>query len=215
MAVIESPDGLSVMGVDPKFDAARVSLRPAEVTGWVSIGAKSGLVTGLAAGGAVFSLRNLSANLLMVRRVGIGFTCTTGFTAAQALDWGLIVARNFTTSDTGGTAISLVANNAKHRTSLDTFTSVDCRISTTAVLGAGTKTLDTNTLSVVNAYALATTAGNILPATQDNLLQHAAGDHPLILAQNEGINIQNLTLMGAGGVGFVYVNLEVAEATAY
>jgi hypothetical protein len=208
-------DGTTVQKVDPTFGAARVSIRPAEVTTWQSIGAQSGLMTLVAANGAIFSLRNLSSNLLLVRRVGIGYTCTTGYTAAQKIDFGLMVARAMTTSDTGGTAIALVANNTKLRTSMNTFTSVDCRISTTAALGAGTKTLDTNHLSQIGGWTLAATAGVVIPFNSGNLFSHDAGDHPIVLGMNEGINIMNLTVGGAAGVGIAYINIEVAEATSF
>lgn len=215
MAVIEGATTGALAEVDPLFDAMRVSLRPMEANGWLSIAAMSGAVTAIAANAAVFSFRNISANPVAVRRVGLGFICTTGFTAAQQLNWGLKVARAFTASDTVGTAIALVANNGKLRTSHNTFTSVDCRISAAAALGAGTKVLDTNDLGIAGAYAPAATAGVLLAPQSSNLLSHDAGDHPLILAQNEGFNIMNLTLMGAVGVGTLYVNLELAEVVTY
>jgi len=125
------------------------------------------------------------------------------------------VARAFTASDTVGNAIALTGNNCKVRTSLGTLTSVDCRISAAAALTAGTKTLDTNDLGVVGGFAPTTTTGVVIAPALSNLFSDDAGDYPIILAQNEGINIMNLTAMGAAGVGTLYVNLEVAEATAY
>ena len=55
----------------------------------------------------------------------------------------------------------------------------------------------------------------LLAASDRNLLSHDAGDYPLVLATNEGFNIMNLVAMGAGGVGTLYVNMEVAEAASY
>lgn len=205
----------NVMEVDTVFKAARMSLRPAEVLGWYSIGAQSGLITGVAANGALFSFRNLAANPIIVRRIGVGFTCTVGFTGAQVLDWGLNIARAFSASDTGGTAIAVTGSNTKHRTSLATPTSIDCRIATTGALTAGTKTLDTNTVAQVGAFAAASTVGVMVQAAPNNLLSHDAGDYPLVLAQNEGFNILNLAAMGAAGVGKFYVNMEFAEAASY
>lgn len=205
----------NVMEVDTSFKSARVSIRPPESLAWLSVGAQSGAVTGIAANGPVFSFRNISANPILVRRVGIGFVTTTGFTAAQAVDFGLMFARAFTASDTGGTAIALTGSNTKHRTSMGALTSVDCRIATTGALTAGTRTLDTNTLAQQGGYALAATAGTTIPVGQENLFQHTADDYPLVLAQNEGFIIQNLTAMGAAGIGRLYVNMELAEATTY
>jgi hypothetical protein len=206
-------DGASIAEVGATHKAQRVSLRPTEAIAWHSIGAISGALTAAAAGGAVFSLRNLSSNLLLIRRVGVGFITTTAFTTPQMVQYGLMVARNFTVSDSGGTAISLISNNTKYRTTLALPTSIDCRIATTAALTAGTKTLDTNTLAVQGGFSGA--VGVTLAPAQDNLLQHTPGDYPLVLGQNEGINIQNLLLMGAAGVGSFFVNLEFAEVASF
>ncbi len=206
-------DGVTVQKIDSTFGAGRVSLRPVEVSAWNSLGAQSGGLTGLAANAAVFSLRNISANLLMIRRVGVGFVTTTAFTTAQKIDYGLMFARAFSASDASGTAIALTGNNTKQRTSLGTLTAVDCRISAAGALTAGTKALDTNHLGQIGGWSNA--QGTTIAPAQDNLLQHAAGDYPIILAQNEGINIMNLTAMGALGVGNFYVNLEFAECSNY
>lgn len=214
MPVSESLAGV-VMEVDPTFKASRTSIRPMECLAWVPVGARSGALTGAVANSAVFSFRNLSANPIIIRRVGVGLIATTGFTAAQELAWGLKVARAFTVSDSAGTPVALTGNNCKARTSLGTLTSVDCRIAAAAALTAGTKTLDTNDIGVTGTYAPATTAGVLLTPSDRNLLSHDAGDHPLVLATNEGFNIMNLVAMGAGGVGTLYVNMEVAEAASY
>jgi len=205
-------DGSTTQQLDSTFQASRVTLRPCQVTSYVSVGAQTGLITTVAANGAIFSLRNLSSNLLLVRRVGVKFVCTTAFTTAQRVDYGLMAARAFTASDTGGTAIALTGNNCKVRTSLGTLTSVDCRIATTGALTAGTKTLDTNTVAQDSGWIGAIGASF---GAADNLLSQASGDYPVVLAQNEGFNIMNLTLMGATGVGIAYVNLEIAEAVSY
>lgn len=205
--------GVNQLEVDAAFKAARVSLRPPEVTGWFGLGAQSGLLTGAAANSAVFSFRNLGANPVLLRRLGVGFIATTAFTTAQRVDFGLLVARAFTASDTGGTAIALTGNNAKVRTSLATLTSVDTRIASTGALTAGTKSLDTNHLGQIGGWVGAV-GGGIAPAP-NNLWSHDAGDHPLVLAQNEGFNVMNLTAMGAAGVGILYVNLELAETLSF
>lgn len=212
MAIIESgsPDA-SKMRVDAAFNAARVSVRPMDTLAWLSVGAATGAITGVAANGPIFSLRNLSANLIIVRRVGIGFLTTTAFTTAQAMSFGLQVARSFTVSDSAGTAIALTGSNAKHRTSMANATSLDVRIAAAAALTAGTRALDANLLSVQAAFSGA--AGVTLAPALDNLFAHDTSDYPLVLAQNEGLLVVNLTAMGATGVGSAFVNLEFAEVT--
>lgn len=206
-------DGSSVVAADSTMKALRSTLRPMEALAWHSVAAKSGNLTTIAAAAAIFSLRNISANPLAIRRIGIGFTLTTAFTAAQIMEFGLMFCRGFTASDTGGSAIALSGSNTKVRTSLATPTSLDCRISTTTALGAGTKVRDSNYLGMQSFWAGA--IGNGLTPSLNNLFSHDAGDYPIILAQNEGLNIENITLMGAAGVGIAYVNFEVAEALSF
>ncbi len=214
MAIIQSGSAAgTALLVDPNFGAARVAMRPIDVLGWNSVGVATGLVTGLAAGATIFSFRNLSANPVLVRRVGVGFVTTTAFTAAQLMSFGLTVARSFTASDSGGTAIALTGSNAKHRTTLATPTSLDCRVATTAALTAGTRTLDANSMAVAAGWSGA--AGVTIPPALNNLLSHDTGDYPLVLAQNEGLIVVNLTAMGAAGVGVATVAIEFAEASAF
>jgi hypothetical protein len=206
-------DGVSVAAVDPQHSAQRVSLRPPQALGFFSIGAQSGALTAVGANGPVFALRNASSNLIMIKRVGVGFILTTAFTTPQIVDFGLAVARSWTAADAGGTAIAVTGNNGKHRTSLASPVSLDARIAAAAALTAGTRTLDANTLGQIGAWAGAIGAG--VTPSPDNLFSHNTGDHPLILAQNEGIIIQAMTAMGATGIGRLYVNIEFGEVGSY
>ena len=197
--------------VDAAFKAARVSIRPVEVINWLSYGAVSGALAGVAANGPLFSLRNTGANLLMVRRVQVGFVTTAAFTAAQGLVYQMLKANGFTVSDTGGTALYVAGQN-KHRLGFTNITAApDIRISTTAALGAGTRTLETVSMGI--AGGTSNGLGTSMPMTA--LLSHDTGDHPVILAQNEGLVITNVIAMGAAGVIQLHVNIELAEMASY
>ncbi len=214
MAIIQSGSAAgTALLVDPAHGAARVSVRPNDVLSWISVGAASGSLTGIAGNAGLFSFRNLSANPIIVRRVGVGFVTTTAFTAAQMVSFGLFAARAFTASDSGGTAIAFTGANGKHRTSLGTPTSLDCRIATTVALGSGTRTLDVTALGVQAGWSGA--AGTTISPALNNLMSHDTGDYPIVLAQNEGLVIANLTAMGAGGAGIATVAMEFAEASAF
>jgi hypothetical protein len=215
MAVLEDPNTGSMAAVDASKSALRASLRPFELTGYSAFGAQSGALTGVAANGPVFSLRNAAGNgeLLLVRHVGLGFLTTTAFTTAQIVDYGLFFARSFTASDSGGTAISVSGNNAKVRTSLGAPNSMDARIATTAALTAGTRTLDTNALAQIGAWSGG--AGQGIVPVQNNLWDQYTGDQLIVLAPNEGLVIANLTAMGAAGVIRLYVNVEFAISGAF
>jgi hypothetical protein len=216
MAVLEDPNSGALAYVDTTMKALRASLRPFELTGAFGIAAQSGALTGVAAGGAVFSLRNNAGNgeLFVVRRLGVGFLTTTAFTTAQAIDFGAYVARNFTVSDSAGTAIALTGNNQKLRTSHAVPNSADCRISAAAALTAGVRTLDPQPIGVVAGWAGGVGQGIISPFTC-NLWDQYSGDHQLVLAPNEGLIIAPITAMGAAGVGRLYVNAEIAVVASY
>lgn len=212
---IQNAGGTVVADVDTKFKALAVSIRPAEVTGWFSLADKSGAVTVINANGLVFVLRQAAATLLLVRRVGLGFIATTGFTAAQVLDFQMRISRAYTVGPTNGTALAVTGNTNKHRTSFDSPTAIDCRISTTTALTPGTRTQDTNFVGMIGAYATAAGVGAIIPPSRNNLFDHDPEDYPIVLQQNEGIEVQVTTTMGAGGVGNIYASVEFAEVTAY
>lgn len=211
MAVQIQGAGGAVGEVDATRQALRVSLRPAECIGYYSVAGPSGALTAVAANGPVFSFRNTGANLILVRNIRVGFITTTAFTAAQGLVYSLVKANSFTASDTGGTALYVAGSN-KHRNSFTNIASApDIRISTTAALTAGTRTLETVSMSIAGGSS--TGVGTSMPIT--DLLENDAGDHPLVLAQNEGFIVTNLVAMGAAGVIQLHVGIEFMEATAY
>ena len=211
MAIQLIGTGAAIQEIDAAFKAARVSIRPVEVINWLSYGAVSGALAGVAANGPVFSLRNTGANLLMVRRVQVGFVTTTAFTAAQGLVYQVLRASGFTVSDSGGTSLYLAGQN-KHRLSFTNIAAApDLRISSTAALTAGTRTLET--VSMGNAGGTSNALGSSMPKIA--LLSHDTGDHPMILAQNEGLVVTNVIAMGAAGVIQLHVNIELAEVASY
>jgi hypothetical protein len=211
MAFIEGPSG-NIEEITTNFKAGRVAIYPKDALSWVSFSARAAHSAGIASG-TLFSFRNISANPILVNRVGIGYITTTAFTTPQIVDFSLFIARAFSASDTGGTAIALTGNNGKVRTSLATLTSVDCRITSGALLTAGTRTLDTNALATVGWFSNGVGTG-VTPAI-NNLYAASDGDYEIILAQNEGFVINNATAFGAVGVGSIYVNVELAELSSY
>lgn len=204
---ILSADGAVTAEVDATHKAQRASLRPAQVLSWSSIADKTGLVTVLAANATLFSLRNTGANVVLVRRVQMQWITTTTFTAAQRLEYGLYIA-SFSSADAGGTALN--AGSGKHRTTMST-PAIEARIALTTALTAGSRTLSPSPVGIAAMFS------NAVGATmqQTSLLSQDAGDHPIVLGTNEGLVLNNLVLMGAAGVGVVYLNVEFAEAASY
>jgi hypothetical protein len=218
MAIIQSGANSTVLQtIDPTFLAARTSNRPPEILGAYSLGLVSGALTVAAAGATVYSFRwapPTATNLCMVRRVRVGFSTITAFTAAQALQYSMTIARAFNANDTGGTAALFTqTNTGKLRTVMPNSSFVgggQIMISNTGAMTAVTRTLDTQALGFVQGSS--TAIGTTLPSTP--IYDHQAGDYPLILANNEGFVISNVTTMGAAGVINLTVTVEWMELAA-
>lgn len=218
MAIIQSGANSTVLQtVDPTMLAARTSERPPECLGAYSMGLTSGALTVVAAGGTVYSFRwapAVTTNLCMIRRVEIGFSTITAFTAAQTLQYSMQIARQWTASDTGGTAALFTqTNTGKMRTTMPTSAFAgggQIMIANTGANTAGTRTLDTQAIAFTqgSSTALATTMLN------NPIYQHQTGDYPMILAANEGFIINNVQVMGAAGVINLTVNVEWMELAA-
>jgi len=195
------------------FRAAAVEIKPPEY-GSLGIYRKtmqSGtMAAGLAADSPVFSFRWSHATYLgVVQKIilnGMG-SSATGFTAGFA-NFRVYPARTFTASDSSGTAGTISGNNAKLRTNMATTSVGDIRISSTATLTAGTRTLDTDAIGGY-AFTIDTTANKqfITPTVLFD------GDMPLVLATNEGFVIQ--ATVPATGTWIFGVTVHWAEVTAY
>lgn len=186
-------------------------------------GASGQMAAGLAANSPVFSFRNASA-VRKVRILAVNVNAAvgaTGFTAGAAL-LSMVIARAFTVSDSGGTALSGGAagnNNNKLRTSQPsglvlTTTGGDIRIASTATLTPGTRTLDANASGNIVAPAGAAGTGMIqdTPLYSDYTTLYGL---PLVLGQNEGFVI-NATVPATGtwqfGIRVLYAEIDGGPA---
>ena len=181
--------------------------------------ASTGAVTGVAArtatAGFLFTMRNptASAASLYVKRIAARFIATTAYGTAQETGADLILARSYTASASGGTAVdvgSTVANTGNLAATFATsvITANCTRVATTDAFTAGTQTLDANPIGVVSGWTSA--IGIMVPeATAGaasgfaSLFDYKASAHemPIKLVADEGFVIRNLILMGATGVG--------------
>lgn len=190
----------------------------------------TGVYNGLAANTPLWSLRWGDATRFgIILRVRVYVFTSTAATAASITERQLIIARAFTASDTGGTAATLTGNNQKMRTSMGTSLVTDMRIG--APITAGTRTLDAapiattigwqpllNTgmsiggvggVSTVAATSSAV-AGGIEPA---RLWDAVTGkDHPIVLAQNEGVVVRIGAVQPTTAVQQTLVMIDWAEA---
>lgn len=205
----------NILEVEANTKAARVTLRPEDYgsLGIYSLGAPSGVMAAaLAANSPIFSFRWTHAtNLCLVKRVVFSAGSILAFAAGVA-QFNLFVARSFTVVDSGGTSILPSGNQNKLRTSgMGTTLLGDARISSTATLTAGTRTLDSNAIANAVVGVPAVAGQQLLQPYA--MVDQRPGEHPIILAQNEGLVIQ--ATVPATGTWTFGVKLDWSELTAY
>lgn len=194
MAIQIQGNGGTVADVDgTNFRALRTVRRPMDygALGSYAIAGRTGtMAAGLAANAPVFSFRwGDATRLCAVTSIhcsggGSIVAFAAGFTNLE-----VVVARSFTASDTGGTALTPTANAQKLRTSMGTSLVTDVRVASTATLTAGTRTLDAQPLGSVTSSVTAT-AGTPLWSPIHLYELNENDGQPLILAQNEGFIIR-------------------------
>lgn len=215
----------NIAEVDPTFCAQRTSLRPIEYAPlngalgghFRAAFTYSNTAAKPAATSPIFSLRNIDQQkLLVIKRVQLWLACTTGYTAALAQDAALWFARNFSASDSGGTALSIAAGGRLYTSKMAASilgNSVIGQISSGDTLTAGTRLLDTYPLGYA-AWVNPATAGAVVGPFQ--LFDTSPGDHPIVCGLNEGIVITSpIGNAQAAGVSKWSVFVDWAEVVAY
>ncbi|HEY2361199.1 MAG TPA: hypothetical protein VGK36_08795 [Candidatus Angelobacter sp.] len=210
----------------------RVYGHPPNVLGCYMVNGRTSTYTGLSAATPLFSYRwGSSTALAVIMRVRVMVATTgTSTTNSGQVERELIVARSFTASDTGGTAVTLTGNNQKMRTSQATSLVTDMRFGTT--ITAGTRTLDANPIASAVAWlapnftgmdiggsgASATAAGwTSIGGNWVDLLNATNGQmYPLVFAQNEGFIVRvGKDAMPTGFTQQTYLETDWCEVSAY
>lgn len=207
------------------FDALRVAGRPLDhgSLGHYRLAMTSGTIAAaLAANGELFQFRWTDATrLCVIQKVLFSAGANVAATAAGIVNIDLTVARSFSVAGTGGTAATLTGNNAKVRTSMGATLLGEARCATTAALGAGTKTLDTQAIGnvCIGIGTGAITASHRLQLVEKIDLLEVDADasiHPVVLAQNEGFVVKNgATAWPAAMTWGFSVQIVWAEVTAF
>ena len=189
--------------------------------GYFRVGAVSGtMAVSLGAGAELFQFRYVTAasRIALVRKVTISASANVAATTAALLSFLMTAARSWTAAGSGGTRLTLTGDNASLRTSLGTSEVNDAGISTTAGLTAGTKTLDTTNLAAVAFSPItgAITVAVTFPLLPQTVLFDAQGQHPLVLANQEGFVIRNGAVAFPAGMTWQFaVNVEWAEVPSF
>ena len=211
----------TVLEVDANTRAARVTSYPINIGSMGSYaisGTTGAIAAGMAANGAVFTLRWTSGSgVALVRKVTIGAASgATGFAAGTA-SCGLWVGRSYTvTGTTGSNAIATTGSEGKRRTSHATsaIANGDIRISATAASTGQTWTLDTSALATVGPFTVGTAVQtNFIPPGTVLWSPDWAGEWPLVLAQNEGFAVR--CTVPATGVWSAVVSVEWTEVATF
>jgi hypothetical protein len=216
-AQIAGNTSANIAEVEANTKALRVTLRNEDFgsLGVYSLAGVTGLLTGFTALTDIFSFRwGDATRFALVKRVTISAGVdVTALGAAGNFSFQLFRALSFSGSQTGGTAILPSGSQNKLRTTgMGTTLLTDARIATTAALGAGTKTLDTNPIGAISAATPVTAGTNILAPYP--IFDQRPGEHPLLLAQNEGVVLQ-VSAPSATGSWRVGVKIDWSEVTAY
>lgn len=184
------------------------------------------LAAGTSSAGHVFAFRwSDASDLAVITKLKTRFLPLTPFTAATLTDhtsFDAFIVRSYTASHSGGTNLTPTGNNAKMRTNMAASKVADIRISTTGALTNGTETFDAFPFAQSirkgnRVNPAAATEETIMPAMDGMEMDFdmGGGDHPIVLAQNEGIVIRNRTVWPAAGTGILTVMIAWAEVDSF
>jgi hypothetical protein len=214
---IELKSGASadVAIVDPTFDALRASNRPLDPgsLGAYSLSMSTGVMAaGLAANSEIFQFRWIdSSRVAVIDKVNFdGLGSITAF-AAGVVNIRAAIARSWTVDGSGGTAASFAGSNQKMREAHGSSLVGAVRISSTAALTAGTKTIDAQDFGAVLGGVGASPAVVIWEGELFNC--YGGMTYPIVLAQNQGIIVR--ATVPATGTWTAGISLSWTEVTAY
>jgi len=191
------------------------------VQGHYRVAQRVALVATQAANSRLFELRNSSAHVLVIpTRIGVRWIQTAAHTAAIEDSLDLYRATGFTAVDTADVATPTASvKRTSGMTAQGSMVAQVRHVTATGVaagMTGGTLTADTNPLAQLPAWLLAAqpTGSTVFPMEAD-LLQSGMGEHPLVLAQNEGFVIRNRVLLGAAAGSSVYFDISWAEVPTF
>lgn len=207
MAVINDPNiaaNVAQVGMGSGTIWVPQHVTPGPIPVGTGMGGRISMVSGtiaaaLGANSELFQFRYVTAagRVCLVHGISVSAGMNVAASAAALLSLRATIARGWTADGTGGTAATLTGNNQKLRTAFGAASEVSsARMATTAALGAGTKTLDSQDIGGVS-YGVLTGAitvtpnGVLIPKT--NLLGDFAGSlaFPLVLANQEGFVVRS------------------------
>lgn len=189
--------------------------------GSYNIGASTGIIAAsLAANSELFQFRWADASrLAIINSIKLSAAVsTTYFAAGVPLTMDLVKATGWTVAGTGGAGVTPAATLKKRTLFASTLVAAgDVRVATTGALGAGTKTLEANSMNAIMSGApiTASLSGQIFaPGTSLLEANVADGEWPLVLAANEGFVIRGVQTPGTGTWSVAF-SIDWTEVSAY
>lgn len=179
---------------------------------------QAAIIASQAAASRLFEIRNTAtSNLIVITSLRIQWLPTGAHTAAIEDSLDLFKVTGFSAVDTTNTVTPTVV---AMRTSMAAAPG-GAAVRGVTVAGAaagmtgGTMTISAQPLVQLPQWLLATlpTASVVAPAIIDWFQDN--GEHPLVLANNEGIVVQNRVLLGVAAASSVYLDVAWAEVDEY
>lgn len=203
------------------FRALRVVPKPIEhgALGHYRVNHRCAIVNTQAANSRLFEIRNGHAsNLIIPTRLVVKWLQFATHTAAIEDSLDVFKVTGFSAVDT----VNTVTPTASRKRTTMAAAPGGAELRGVTVAGAaagmtgGTLTKDGGSVGQIPQWLLAAqpTAGTVIPIA-DDFLSELNGSHPFVLAQNEGLIIENRALLGAAANSSVYIDMSWAEVTAY
>lgn len=202
------------------FRALNTRDKPLEYNvGHYRVNHRCALIATQAANSRLFELRNTHAtNFIVITRLLLRWMQTAAHTAAIEDSLDVFKCTSFSAVDTTNT---VTPTASAKKTSMSAAPG-NAAIRGVTVAGAaagmtgGTLTKDGGSIGQLAKWLLLAqpTAGLVDPTTLD-VFDDVNGTHPLVLVQNEGIEIENRVLLGAAAGSTLYVDCSWAEVAVY
>lgn len=177
------------------------------------------LVNTQAANSRLFEIRNSGTNLLVMTRLLIKWVTASAHTAFIEDSLDVFKVTGFTVLDTTNT---VTLTPSLKRTSMSA-TNAQVRGNTIAGAAAGmtggTLTKDGSSIGQLARILPQTVEPTTETTARDtavlDVFDDVNGTHPFVLAQNEGIIVENRVVLGAAAGSSYYIDASFAEVTAY
>lgn len=235
--------GAQKLAVDPLYLAARVALRPLDYTasgallGHYAVAQKSGATVSLGAAGHIGRIRwapasNANNTFCVLLRLKVGYSVITAVTTAVPMEFDAIIHRGYTVDHTA--AITNINMSSVPRTNamrsgagLTAMQSSQMGTSgpgicTTVVISGNTSTADNAPFAIqalpnLSSSTSTGTAVALQAGTSGGMVTlydcTAAGQHPVVLSNQEGVVVRHVGAGPASGTTSLYLQWEWAEVS--